>query len=297
MAAFSPDGRLVAIPDNNTVVVRDANTGEREDRIFQGHSAAVQSVAFSADGRRIVTASDDRTARVWDLQTGGQIAALTEHTAPVRSAVFSPDGLRVVSTQMPQRSGNVTIVTSNDSVALLWDALSGRVILRFEGDMVQLYDATFSPDGKRIVTASGDNTARIWDAATGKPIAVLSGHSDSVLSAAFNSRGDKIVTASADETVRVWDAEAMTTIAVLKGHSGAVWSAVFSPDGERILTASDDTTARIWRIFLTTQALVDRSKIVVPRCLTSQQRANAFLDSQSPAWCNEQKKWSDQAAD
>jgi WD40 repeat protein len=297
MAAFSPDGRLVAIPDNNTVVVRDANTGEREDRIFQGHSAAVQSVAFSADGRRIVTASDDRTARVWDLQTGGQIAALTEHTAPVRSAVFSPDGLRVVSTQTPQRSGNVTIVTSNDSVALLWDALSGRVILRFEGDMVQLYDATFSPNGKRIVTASGDNTARIWDAATGKPIAVLSGHSDSVLSAAFNSRGDKIVTASADETVRVWDAEAMTTIAVLKGHSGAVWSAVFSPDGERILTASDDTTARIWRIFLTTQALVDRSKIVVPRCLTSQQRANAFLDSQSPAWCNEQKKWSDQAAD
>ena len=297
MAAFSPDGRLVAIPDNNTVVVRDANTGEREDRIFQGHSAAVQSVAFSADGRRIVTASDDRTARVWDLQTGGQIAALTEHTAPVRSAVFSPDGLRVVSTQTPQRSGNVTIVTSNDSVALLWDALSGRVILRFEGDMVQLYDATFSPDGKRIVTASGDNTARIWDAATGKPIAVLSGHSDSVLSAAFNSRGDKIVTASADETVRVWDAEAMTTIAVLKGHSAAVWSAVFSPDGERILTASDDTTARIWRIFLTTQALVDRSKIVVPRCLTSQQRANAFLDSQSPAWCNEQKKWSDQAAD
>ena len=297
MAAFSPDGRLVAIPDNNTVVVRDANTGEREDRIFQGHSAAVQSVAFSADGRRIVTASDDRTARVWDLQTGGQIAALTEHTAPVRSAVFSPDGLRVVSTQTPQRSGNVTIVTSNDSVALLWDALSGRVILRFEGDMVQLYDATFSPNGKRIVTASGDNTARIWDAETGKPIAVLSGHSDSVLSAAFNSRGDKIVTASADETVRVWDAEAMTTIAVLKGHSGAVWSAVFSPDGERILTASDDTTARIWRIFLTTQALVDRSKIVVPRCLTSQQRANAFLDSQSPAWCNEQKKWSDQAAD
>ena len=297
MAAFSPDGRLVAIPDNNTVVVRDANTGEREDRIFQGHSAAVQSVAFSADGRRIVTASDDRTARVWDLQTGGQIAALTEHTAPVRSAVFSPDGLRVVSTQTPQRSGNVTIVTSNDSVALLWDALSGRVILRFEGDMVQLYDATFSSDGKRIVTASGDNTARIWDAETGKPIAVLSGHSDSVLSAAFNSRGDKIVTASADETVRVWDAEAMTTIAVLKGHSGAVWSAVFSPDGERILTASDDTTARIWRIFLTTQALVDRSKIVVPRCLTSQQRANAFLDSQSPAWCNEQKKWSDQAAD
>ena len=129
-AAFSPDGRLVAVPDGNTVVVRDANTGEREDRIFQGHSDAVRSAAFSPDGRRIATASDDKTARVWDVQTGEQIAVLREHTAPVRSAVFSPDGLRVVSTQMPQRSGNVTIVTSNDSIALVWDAQSGRVILR-----------------------------------------------------------------------------------------------------------------------------------------------------------------------
>jgi WD40 repeat protein len=244
-----------------------------------------------------VTASDDKTARVWDVQTGEQIAALREHTAPVRSAVFSPDGLRVVSTQMPQRSGNVTIVTSNDSIALLWDALTGRVILRFEGDMAQVYDATFSPDGKRIVTASGDNTARIWDAATGKTMAVLSGHSDRVYSAAFSSQGDRIVTASADETVRVWDAEAIKTIAVLAGHSGPVWSAVFSPDGERILTASDDTTARIWRIFPTTQALVDRSKILVPRCLMPEQRENAFLDRQPPAWCIEQKKWPDQPLD
>jgi WD40 repeat protein len=97
--------------------------------------------------------------------------------------------------------------------------------------------------------------------------------------------------------VRVWDAEAIKTIAVLKGHSGPVRSAVFSPDGERILTASDDTTARIWRIFPTAQALVDRSKMVVPRCLTPEQRESAFLDLQPPAWCNEQKKWLDQAGD
>ena len=165
------------------------------DRVLQGHSAAVRSAAFSPDGRRIVTASDDRTARVWDVQTGEEIAALREHTAPVRSAVFSPDGLRVVSTQMAQRSGDVTsdnnTVTSNDSIALLWDALSGRVIRRFEGHGAQVYDATFSPDGKRIVTASADNTARIWDAATGATIAVLNGHSGSVLSAAFSRQGDK----------------------------------------------------------------------------------------------------------
>ena len=292
-AAFSPDGRLIAMPDHNTVVVRDANAGDRAGRVLQGHSAAVRSAAFSPNGR-IVTASDDRTARVWDVQTGEEIQ-LREHTAPVRSAVFSPDGLRVVSTQMAQRSGDVTsdnnTVTSNDSIALLWDALSGRVIRRFEGHGAQVYDAAFSPDGKQIVTASFDNTARIWDAATGATIAVLSGHSASVLSAAFSPQGDRIVTASADKTARVWDAEAGKTIAVLEGHSEPVWSAVFSPDGARILTASDDTTARIWRVFPTVQALVDRSKMLVPRCLTPEQRQNAFLDPQSPAWCIEQNKW------
>ena len=99
------------------------------------------------------------------------------------------------------------------------------------------------------------------------------------------------MTASADKTARVWDAEAGKTIAVLEGHSEPVWSAVFSPDGARILTASDDTTARIWRIFPTAQALVDRSKMLVPRCLTPEQRQNAFLDPQPPAWCIEQNKW------
>ena len=282
VAAFSPDGRLVAIPDDNTVVVRDADTANdtgKEYPVLRGHSAVVQSAAFSPDGKWIVTASADKTARVWDAEAGKTVAVLEGHAGAVRSAEFSPDSLRVVT-------------TSDDSAAILWNAVSGELIRRFEGHLAQVLNATFSPDGKQIVTAGIDSTARLWDAETGKQLAILKGQSDDPLfSAAFSPDGKRIVTASADNTARVWDAEAGKTVAVLEGHAGAVRSAEFSPDGERVLTASDDKTARIWRVFPTAQALVDRSKVVVPRCLTPEEREDAFLDPEPPAWCIERKKW------
>ena len=274
-AAFSPDDKLIAMPDDNAVVIRDADNG-KEFSVLRGHSAVVRSVAFSPDGRHIVTASADKFARIWDVATGTTRAVLEGHTAPVWSAVFSPDGLRVLT-------------TSDDSTALLWNADSGELIRRFEGHLAQVYDATFSPDGKRIVTAGTDNTARIWDAAEGTTISVLKGHSDSVFSAAFSPDGRRIATGSSDKTVRIWDAATGSTIAVLKGHAGPVRSAVFSPDGKLVLTASDDNTAQIWHVFDTPEALIDNSKMVVPRCLTPKQREDAFLNPEPPHWCVHQK--------
>ena len=164
-----------------------------------------------------------------------------------------------------------------------------NLIARFEGHLGQVYNAAFRPDGKRIVTAGADDTARVWDVETGKAIAILNGHAGSVYNAAFSPDGRRVVTASDDKTARVWNVDTGKTRAVLAGHTGPVWSAGFSPEGERIVTASGDTTARIWRVFSTPQALVDRSRAVVPRCLTPAQREKAFLDPKPPAWCG--NKW------
>ncbi len=201
--------------------------------VLSGHEGSVTSVAFSPDGSRIVTASADNTARIWDVVATREIAVLRGHNQAVTSAAFSPDGSRIVT-------------ASGDNTARIWDAASAKEIAVLRGHKSGVNASAFSPDGTRIVTASADNTARIWDAASAKEIAVLRGHEGAVNSAAFSPDGSRIVTASGDTTARIWDAATLKQIAVLRGHGNWVGSAIFNSDGSRIVTTSGDMTARIW---------------------------------------------------
>ena len=198
-----------------------------------GHFNSVTSASFSPDGQRIVTASDDHTAKVWDAATGKELLTLTGHVDSVTSASFSPDGKRIVT-------------ASEDETAKVWDAATGKEVVTLTGHSSWVESASFSPDGKRIVTASADNTAKVWDAATGKELITLTGHSYWVTSASFSPDGKRIVTASDDRTAKVWDAATGNVLATLTGHPEDVNSASFSPDGKRIVTASADNTARVW---------------------------------------------------
>jgi WD40 repeat protein len=201
--------------------------------VLRGHDDMVLGASFSPDGSRIVTASQDRTARIWNANTGRLIAILRGHKRQVFSATFSPDSRRIVT-------------ASADKTARLWDAATAREIDIFRGHEDAVVTAVFSPDGKRIVTASRDDTARVWDVSTGRQIGILRGHQDQLESAAFSADGARIVTASDDKTARIWDAGTGRCIAILRGHESPVASAEFSPDGRRIVTASSDGTARIW---------------------------------------------------
>ncbi|BCH23519.1 hypothetical protein MesoLjLb_33040 [Mesorhizobium sp. L-8-3] len=201
--------------------------------LLRGHKGSVGSGMFSADGSRILTASSDHTARVWDAATGEQLMLLKGHEDRVSSAAFSPDGTRVVT-------------ASNDRTARVWDAITGDQVALLKGHEDRVLSAAFSPDGRRVVTAADDKTPRVWDAATGAQLAVMKGHEGYVRSAAFSSDGSRIVTAADDKTARVWDAVTGEQLALLKGHADTVWSAAFSPDGRRIVTAADDKTARVW---------------------------------------------------
>ena len=107
------------------------------------------NAAFSPDGTRVVTASEDRTARFWDATTGKQLAPALEHQGWVSSAAFSPDGTRVVT-------------ASADQTAQVWDAATGKPLTPALEHRGEVWSAAFSPDGTRLITASKDMTAQVW---------------------------------------------------------------------------------------------------------------------------------------
>ena len=210
------------------------------EKSFLGHTDRVTSVAFSADGKRIVSGSWDNTVKVWDVDKGQDILTLKGHTGPVESVAISADGNRIVS-------------GSRDQTLKVWDAATGQEVLTLKGHTNWVTSVAFSADGKRIVSGSGDLLDRIkpaevklWEADTGQEVLTLKGHTNRVTSVAFSADGKRIVSGSDDKTVKVWAADTGQDILTLKGHTADVYSVAFSSDGKHIVSGSGDRTVKVW---------------------------------------------------
>jgi len=231
IALFPSSQKVAEVAMAGQAALLSAVEVSKESNRLLGHHSYATSIAYSLDGRRIVSGSADKTLRLWDAATGKPIGSpLQGHTSWVRSVAFSPDGRRIVS-------------GSEDNTLRLWDAATGKQIgAPLEGHSDLVNSVAFSPDGRRIVSGSFDNTLRLWDAASGKQIgAPLEGHSDLVNSVAFRPDGRRIVSGSEDRTLRLWDAATGKPIgAPLEGHGSKVTSVAFSRDGSLIVSGSED---------------------------------------------------------
>jgi WD40 repeat protein len=198
---------------------------------FEGHRRTVGSVAFSPDGKYILTGSDDNIAILWDTN-GNQIQKFEGHLDDIYSIAFSPDG-------------NSLITGSYDQTAILWN-IQGNQIHKFTGHRNIVASVDFSPNGKFLLTGSSDSTAILWDT-HGKQIQKLLGHQSHVTSVTFSPDGNTLLTGSQDSTAILWNTQGKQ-IRKFKGHLGLVTSVAFSPDGNSFLTGSKDNTAILWNI-------------------------------------------------
>ncbi|WP_244176933.1 WD40 repeat domain-containing protein [Streptomyces albus] len=229
-----------------------ALNASRRYAVFRGHEEDINAVAWSPDGARLATASDDGTVRVWSTaESTGPVVLTRPGGDRVYAVAWSPDGKRLAC---GSRDGTVT----------LWDAGTWAELGVLRGHDGAVDGLAWAPDGARIATAGSDRTVRIWDAASRAELTVLTGHERPVWDVAWSPDGRRLASGSDDTSVRVWSLSPGTDPTLLTGHQAGVWALAWSPDGRRLASVSEDCTARIWDVLAAQTVAVDARAVSAP---------------------------------
>jgi WD40 repeat protein len=250
----------------------------------KGHSGWVTGVAFTSDGKRLVSGSWDRTVKLWDVSTAAEVSTMGGESKQVEALAFSRDGRWLAA---ENSSDNVTIwdastgqfsrvfptdkrlaavgsnwvysiafspdgrllaAAADDRTIRLWDVKTGTVVRDLASHRRPVIYVAFSPDGRCLASGDDEKTILIWNVSTGEPVRKLTGHKKVVYAVAFSPDGRWLASASADKTIKLWDVELGSEVHTLTGHNGMVTSLAFSPDGRWLASGSWDKTIRIWDV-------------------------------------------------
>jgi WD40 repeat protein len=225
-------------------------------RTLRGHSASVNAVAFSPDGKRVVSGggrpyqhprSQDRAELIlWSTATGRELVRFPGRTGAVHGVAFSPDGKRIASA-----SGSYGPPSEVEGCVTVWDARAGTILLEKTERLLNPLSVAYSPDGRLLAAGFGiwsdehfPGRLRVWDA-TGSEVFTGDAPPGGVNHVAFSPDG-KTIAAACSGLIQLWDVEPPRKLRELKGHTGSIFGVAFSPDGKRLATAGWDRTVKLW---------------------------------------------------
>jgi WD40 repeat protein len=201
--------------------------------IITGHTRNITAVALGLDGRLAVSASEDKTLKVWDLDTGIELHTLTGHTRNVTAVALSLDGRFAIS-------------ASADKTLKVWDLETGEELRTLIGHTDRVMAVVVSLDGRFAVSASADKTLKVWDLETGVDIRSLAGHTRGVTAVAVSPDGRRTASGSWDKSLMVWDLETGDELRTLTGHTNWIVAVALGLDGRLAVSASEDKTLKVW---------------------------------------------------
>jgi WD40 repeat protein len=204
-------------------------------KTLTGHESFVNDLAISPDGQHIISASADRTLKIWDILTGKLLRTLTGHTSFINHLVLSPDGQWLVS-------------ASADKTIKIWDIDTGKLLRTLTGHSNYVNHLAIAPDGQTLVSTGADDTIKIWDLVSAHLKYTLSGHTSFINIVAIAPDGQTLASGSADKTVKIWHLKTGKELYELTGHSSFINTLIFSPDGELLISGSADKTIKIWHL-------------------------------------------------
>ena len=225
--AFLPDGKTLAVREDQSLRIRDRNTWE-EIANFPGRDFELRP-----DGVMLANVADGHIIKLWDFASRRELGSFKADKGRVNRMRFSPDGRHLV-------------LATEDGYVQFWDLTAHRTTITFRAHRDWISGLAYSPDGKLLVTAGDGATVKLWNAASGQELVTLKGHTGSINSIAFSPDRKTFATGSMDGTVKLWSIHMKQAVATLRGHTSPISGVAFSPDGDTLATASGDATIRLW---------------------------------------------------
>lgn len=223
-------------PLKSIIPSENAPTGLPTSRKLVGHSGPVFNLSFSPDARYLISASEDKSCRLWSLDTYTALVVYKGHDSPVWDVKFGP-------------YGHYFATASYDHTARLWSCDHIYPLRIFAGHVSDVDHLAWHPNSAYLFTGSSDKTARMWDIATGNSVRLFAGHTAPVTALAVSPNGKYLATAAEDSIINLWDIAAGKRIKAMRGHGKtSIYSLSFSQDNKILVSGGADMSVRCWDV-------------------------------------------------